>query len=198
MTSIQDYRIFQPPQPLNFYEWTTQEARTYFNWFIAQIPERLKMLRTLAVDLGVSETSLDLTPESMPALGFLLGSMTSKRIKDVAETLSEREAQPEWMRPYLEDWTLSQETLSVCVDCGIYFAEALRLRHPKLKWDFVRRGKSNIEFHQPVLVPFPHGVELNPVSIMTVVAFGHTRGKPAAARLPEVYHVWESKAEQNF
>lgn len=47
LTNLHGYEPFAPPRPIDFDSWSQREARSYFEWFVDQIPERIDQLRKL-------------------------------------------------------------------------------------------------------------------------------------------------------
>jgi hypothetical protein len=110
--------------------------------------------------------------------------------------VSEYRALPNHLRPLVEveDWQLTEKTLSLCVDVGIYLAEVLRGAHPELKWSLWTRR--TVDYHRPVLVGFQGQVPMDPIRIAINVALGMVRGERQPTRLRELFDVWSKKVAQ--
>ena len=170
------YRPFRPPKRLDFTGWSRQEARSYFEWFTERIPERMGELRR-TIERLKHDCSLDGTPDSLICLGEILLSRVSTRASTPEETAQEATELPQQLRPFveIEEWQLTEETLSLCVDVGIYLAEVLRSTHPDLRWALWTR--KTVDYNRPVLVGFQGNVPLDPIRIAINVALGKARGE---------------------
>ena len=195
MKSNATYELFDPPFELAFDEWGGREARTFFNWFVAHIDERLGVLREFAASEGVRE--LDLSSDSL----YDLGAFFSGHVKGRPKTAREKEVlREEWARrpavlqvhydPDRE--VLNEETISLCFDVGIYLAETLRREHDALRWDLWKH--KTVERNRPVIVGFTTSVPLDPFLITTNIAFGTLRRGPQPNVLREVFDTWSRQA----
>ena len=186
------YELFTPPLSLDFARWSRPEARSYFEWFIDQIPSRLAELAR--VEAAMSEICpLDLLPESLVCLGKTFGSLVETQPRTQEQLTHARQELPSTLRPVVEveDWELTEEGLSLCVDVGVYFAEVLRKAHPTLRWEpWVRK---TVDLNRPVLVGFRGSVPLDPVRIAINTALSEAAGEHRPNRLSELFDVWSSK-----
>ena len=182
---LADYELFTPPYPLDFRNMSDKEACEYFEWFIQEIPKRLKELER------VSYVSLDFSENSISLLGSWFGKFVETRPRTYEELEIEYQKSPSWLHQYIGRTILTEETLSLCIDIAIYFGEVLRRRHPRLRWDFVKKPKRDAHLHQPVIVPFPHNMHLNPVPFLVNVAGGVFQGEEPATELRRLLAVWE-------
>jgi len=87
------YRLFQPPMPLDFEDWSAREAKSYFEWFVSQIDDRLDELHRL-VERARTDCRLDLTPESLACLGEFFVDEVSTRPSTPEETIEDWLALP--------------------------------------------------------------------------------------------------------
>ena len=189
------YRPFDPPERLDFDGWTRKEARAYFDWFVGQIPERLYELRRV-VAAADADCELDGSPDSLACLGepFLGWVTTRPRTPDEkAEAYADLPEHPQGAVE-VEDWELTEETLSLCVDVGIYFGEVFRAAHPQIEWQLWTR--KSVGHHRPVLVGAQGNVPLDPINIATNIAFGTARGRGRPGRLRELFDVWSDDVER--
>jgi len=187
--SLVNYRLFNPPFELEFDKMRPSEARAYFQWFKDQIPIRIGELQRVFKSSHPS-VDLDYSIESLKKLGEWFDSQVSVRPLSTSELAEQRANAPTWLHPYLPTSTYTVETISLCFDIGMYFAEVLRSRNPNLYWDYVRSPKRSADLHQPVLKPFRNG-HLNPFRIMVVIAGKVHQGKSASVELLEALRVWE-------
>jgi len=194
MTSLSalGYELFTPPLSLDFGRWSRREARTHFAWFVEQIPNRLAELAR--IEALMSETCLlDLLPKSLVCLGESFHSLVETRPRTQEQLTHARLELPSNLRPVVEveDWELTEEALSLCVDVGVYFAEVLRKAHPSLRWElWVRK---TVDLNRPVLVGSRGSVPLDPVRIAINTALSEAAGEHRPNRLSELFDVWSSK-----
>jgi hypothetical protein len=187
--SIKNYEPIPIPASLVSDMGGVKQARRYFEWFVSQIPTRLEALRHAVVSNGGSQISLDLSPASLAPLGAWLDTHLELRTRTAQEIERDTQSIPEWLRSEVEDSTFTDETVFLCIDVAIYFAEVLRQEYPALEWDFVRGPKNDADLYQPVLRSFGNA-HLNPVAVMLVTAQRVRNGDSAAEMLPRVYAVW--------
>ena len=191
--AIPGYTPFSPPFPQRYGEWKTQQAREYFEWFKAEIPARLSALSN-AVAAHPPVHSLDLSEACLPALGrWLDSSLTTQLLSEAEKAELKSKFRPEYLF-FMEPWKFTRESDSLCIDVGIYLAEVLRSQHPNLKWDFVRRAKTSVDYHQTVLVGFTARMSMNPVRIAHVIAVKSVKGTSAELELPDTLSVWSKSA----
>lgn len=181
---------------MEFERWTRSEALDYFDWFMTQIDQRIRTLSTAihGSDVG-SDCMLDGTPDSLLCLGEVLLAVTATRPSTAQERAAEASLFPEHLSSTVvpEGWELTEATLSVVVDVGIYFAETLRRAHPSLAW--VLWTRRTVDFQRPVIVPFRGGVPLDPIRISGNIALQAARGGPDRTRLRELFDYWGDRVE---
>jgi hypothetical protein len=162
-----------------------QQACEYFEWFVKEIPKRVSQLRQIC------PLDLDFSPDALVALGDWFGGLVETRQRTHNEMQQEYEKFPTWLWQYITNSTFTEKTLSMCIDLGIYFGETLHRRNPALRWDVVLKPKNDVDFHQPVILPFRRSMHLNPTTIMINVAATALRTESAGARLQEVFRYWD-------
>jgi hypothetical protein len=155
-------------------EWKPREAKKYFEWFLIRIPDRLAELRRL---VDVSQPGLgkrvDSSPESLGPLGeWFCTAMVWRRMNDDEirrETAGMSKRSRDLGMP-IEDLTLTTESLSICVDAGIYQGEIYRARFRGVHWALCTKPKRHVSYHQPLL----EGVQPVPVDpILATVTDGY-------------------------
>lgn len=110
-----------------FLSFTKREAEIYFNWYIEHIDERIEYLCEYVHSQGQS-IELDFSVNSI----IEIWDWYVKQIKIERYTRSELEEiakeYPQWIREEIisDDIKLSYETLAICSDVAIYFAEVFR------------------------------------------------------------------------
>lgn len=84
---------------------------------------------------------------------------------------------------------LTNRTISLAIDVGMYLSQVFRRSHPSLKWDQVLASKRSIDYGQPVLLGFGR-VPLNPVRMMLTLAHGFVDDSRTGKGLREIYDIW--------
>src|SRR5574341_577845 len=152
------------------------QAEIYFKSFVSGIPRRLTVLQQAIKASGHTELLLDFSFDSLRPLGDWFRNHIETRLLTQDELIQKKKSYPSWLHDYITPDTFTLETVSLCMDAGIYFAETLRYRYPILKWDLLRAPSSDISYHQPVVVPFRND-HMNPFLIMVNVAGGCMQGE---------------------
>ena len=185
------YEIIQPPFTLRFRTMSREEANDYFDWFMEQIPLRIKILEeAVQSTVGYEDWRADYTPESLERLGqwFYEHVETRKRTEREKETIYSRA--PEWFRGVeIEDWELTDRTFSLAMDIGMYLSRVLQKNLPGLRWEMVTKPKNDADFQQPVLAGTGRLV-LNPIWVLVTYAYGVARHSKGPERLREIYDIW--------
>lgn len=160
-----DYPLPEPPFPVReFQEMTAGEARRHFDWFVAQAPARLELLKRAIAATNGPVDQLDYSRASLVPLWT-------------------------WVVPRLGtadagDMTVGSKCL--VVDVGYYLAEVIIRCAADVHWMLWTdpRGPLN----QPVLTGFQ--VPLVPIDLVSACAWGAIRGKKQASYLKDSYDVW--------
>jgi hypothetical protein len=184
------YEPFSFPASSSFREMSSEEAQDYFENFVQTVPERISEIQRQLALTG-SDIVLDFSVDSVSQLGAWFDAHVEARAKTTEELLEEYADTPDWLRDRISKDTLTSQTISLCMDIGIYFAETLRRYHPHLKWALRRAPANDVSFRQPVLVPFKN-VYFNPFIIMLNVAGDVKSGKSAGEEVARLFRVWES------
>ena len=189
-----EYDVIQPPFTLEFRTMSTEEATNYFNWFMGQIPIRIKVLeQAVQSTAGYEDWQADYTPASLEKLGqwFCEHVETRKRTEDEKEAIYSKA--PEWFRSVeIEDWELTNRTFSLAIDIGMYLSCVLEKNVPGLKWELVRKPKNDVDFQQPVLVGTGKLV-FNPVRMLVIYAYSLADNTRGPEGLKELFDTWQSR-----
>lgn len=89
----------------------------------------------------------------------------------------------------ISEQVLSDKTLSLAVDVGMYFAQVVLKNVPGTHWGQPLGSKKFIDYGQPVIMGLH--TPLNPVRIATVTAQKISKSK--RAELLELYDIWTKK-----
>ena len=188
MEILPNYYNFNPVFSfvLNFREMSHKEAKEYFDWFVRQIPARMEMLQRATN----TNNMLEFSPQILVLLGEFLNKNVQLRVLTDAEISQEQAKLPAWFQDFMPDKVLSDQTISLCVDIGIVLGEMLISAHHRLKWDFHHNRKNDVNYQQPILVGFRHKIELNPVRLVTIVAYKVADGESSENELLKLFNTW--------
>jgi hypothetical protein len=166
---------------------TTAELRTYAEWFIGAIPGRLTQLASavnssngdLTWQADRSETSLD-------ELGRWLCRHVETRVKTSAEREHAQALLSRFGEPSATE--LTDRTVSLSLDVGMYFGEVLLAQRPGLVWTQEVTSRRSVDYgHMVIRVA---DVPLNPVRVALNIAYSVAKGADASAKLRSVYSHW--------
>ena len=117
------------------YEWPRSDAEKDFDYFVANLDERIALLNRLTTQNDGPK--LDFTDDSIAALN---------------EWFVDR-AEPD---PDQENWPggLTAEWYSAVGDMRAYLGETLRRRRPNLRWQLWTRSKKDVAYQVPVIAGF--------------------------------------------
>lgn len=186
-----EYENIQPPFTLRFQSMSREKAEAYFTWFMEQIPVRVSALeQAVQSTVEYEDWQADCTPESLEKLGQWLCEQVETRERKKAEKEAIYGRAPTWFRNVeIEDWELTNRTLSLALDTGMYFGRVSEENLSGLKWVMVKRPKNDADFQQPVLVGTGR-LRLNPVRILVTYVYGIARCSKGPGRLRELYNTW--------
>src|SRR5512136_905587 len=118
------YTTIRPPFTLRFHEMSKQELRSYATWFHNIALERIsELLKAVNCTPGYEHWRADFTPESLDLIG--------RWFEGQVETRKDTPAEVEELRSELKfpievpEGQLTDRTISLAMDIGIYFAEAV-------------------------------------------------------------------------
>jgi hypothetical protein len=181
------YSVIQPPFRLKFGEMSKKELKEYSKWFQEMIPQRIEELaKAVKESLGFETWQADFSPGSLNKLGEWFQSQVTTRPRD------EEELQKIASLPFpteVPNRELTNRTISLAIDVGMYLSQVFRRQHPSLKWDTVLGSKQSIDYGQPVLLGFGR-VPFNPVRMMLTLAHGFVDRSRSDKGLREIYDIW--------
>ena len=190
-----DYKILIPPVSKPYAKFTINEAKKYFEWYINQIPFRIKYLEE------VSECRLDMTSQSLVSLWqWFLNSA------EVEDTPKKRMAELKRLRkksPFAEDILrenkvqFSLKTEYIIRDIGMYVGQFFVENSNKLYWSFLTDTEDGFLVNVPLISGFmdyefnpPFPMQFEPNHMVGVIAsnvFDHTQ---KATDLVDLCNLW--------
>lgn len=189
------YQMMVPPFEVpNFRLLKKKQADQIFNWYVGEIPFRLKLLQEY-LDLKTdSKIKLTGEPETLRMLwSWFLGTITTrKRTKEELE--NDLKDVPEYLHRQIEqdDKKIEWESLSIGMDIAIYFAEIVICHHPNIHWGYFTKPKNRMSVNEPVLLGFLGQDDLNPRLIVNNCMLHSLRDKDPN-KLWDCYNFWISE-----
>ena len=193
------YRKKQIDEKIDYFiSFTKKEAEIYFNWYIAQIDERIEYLEKY-IYTQCHSIKLDFSVNSL----IVVWDWYVKQITVEKYTLEELEeiAQnyPEWTYESImsDNKKFSDKTLAICSDVAIYFAEVIRRNHKDyVSWGYFTEPKTYDSVNEPVLLGFIGNQNLNPWRIVFVCTCHFIEGNKNF-NLSQMYEVWIDNIKRN-
>lgn len=190
------YEIIQPPFTLVFREMSKKELRAYYDWFLAQVPQRIDILiNAVHATTGYEDWSADYSPDSLNALGKWFAGQVETRDSTPEEIEEIYRDSPAWFQQVeIDTRELTNRTFSLAIDIGMYMSQVF-LRHVDgLSWKHVIKGSKNyVDYGQPVITGFGSD-EFNPARMLVVLAYSISSGKKAGEGLRNLYDIWKKFA----
>lgn len=184
-------------------EWSVQEAKSFFNWLLSVHPQRIDGLLQF-----FNETLTDSPEGDLVKLGEHVAQVIqtpefSRQPSDIPERVFDfsppvsRETISEYFR-YLSsrDPQLTNAGYALAVDMGLLVAQfLLDTCGDRVKWSIVRRPKSDVSYHLPVLVGFGK-LKFDPILISTSQTYGLLHGDRGPTAWRKVFTIWKDMALQ--
>jgi hypothetical protein len=155
--------------------WSAKEAREYKDWLMSSMDGRIRRL----VQMFDEPLRLD-GRDHLTALG----KKVSRAFKDA---------------PFSEDSPggrrLTNAGYALAADMGLLVALYLLRAHPgTIRWETIRKPKSEVSYNLPVLEGFANGNYLDPVGGSTAEAAAILRGQRGPDAWVRVLEFWEDGA----
>jgi len=173
---------------------TKKELKTYFQWFMEVLPQRVNELAAVVQETPGFETwEPDFTPDSLNTLGQWFVGQIETRSRTQGELQAIKDSLVFPMDIPSEE--LTNRTFSLAMDIGMYFSQVLMKNYSSLKWEHPLGNKRFADYGQPSLIGFGT-VTLNPVAIAVTLAYGLARKTKTGKRLREVYDYWAQRVQK--
>jgi hypothetical protein len=170
-----------------------KELREYYAWFQDIMPQRIDELASaVRLSPGFETWRPDYKPDSLNALGHWFAAQVQTR----PLTTEEEEEFSALVPNPRKTWELTNRTLSLAMDLGMYLSQVLLRNHSSLQWDQPLGSKRFIDYGQPVLMGFVRKVPFNPVGMMVTFAYGLARKTRTGKGLREIYDIWSRMIDQ--
>lgn len=174
------YPPFIPPSRLSekpHREWSKAEAEHYSEWLVGSIDVRTDaLLNYFGLDPGAWE------PRD---LLMRLGALVAEHLGDAQ--FSERQADGAT--------TLTNAGHALAADAGLLTAKLLlRATGRRLRWEVVRKPKSDLSYNLPVLAGFNHNLILDPVGGSIAEARAVLAGRGSGDAWARILDFWSNGA----
>ena len=127
---MSEYKIFDPKLDKPSHLAGRKEARIAYEWFVESIPERIEVLKSFVKECGYPVLE---GREFLPVLNDFYFGVCS-------EIIGQEEPGP------LE--------FSLASDINMYIGDSLVQQFENLDWTFHTFGKSDVDYHRPVVMGF--------------------------------------------
>ncbi len=206
-TRMQNYSLIAPSVSLwaNFAKLTHVEARSYFGWFQSQIPIRIETLQAAVSssdNLAFRNWRATKTPDSLDILGTWFAETAKIRQKTDAEKQRDAEfiaslpdndpkdRRKSWYKP--TDWMLTDITISLIYDVGMYLGEVFTHSDVRLSWILsVKTRKSDFQYQKPVVTGFGK-IDCDPIGLVHVIALKYIDKSSRPSELLGIYNYWNA------
>lgn len=185
-----EYYMMQPPiEKVVFKDMKPKEAQAYFDWYMSEIPTRIKMLKNIVGE--EADLKLDYSLNSLVSLwGWFENKIVLvERDKDLFQ--KDLDEAPEWFKPYVSNKILSYDTLMYAMDIAIYYGELIIKNNPEIHWGFFTKPKNRSGVNEPTLLGLSGNDDLNPRKIIYNLTQRSVKEKDKN-RLLNNYNVWLS------
>jgi hypothetical protein len=188
LTKMRTYKTIEPPfASLKFREMSKKELVDYNRWFLDVLPERIDELgKAVNSSPGFGDWKPTYLPDSLNTLGKWFAAQVQTR----QHTPEELSSIPSHVMEWVSEGELTNQTISLSMDVGMYLGQLLLLNNPSLKWDQIFGSRKFIDYGQPVLVGFKGDVPLNPVHIVVTLAYGLAKKARDSKDLRKIYDTW--------
>jgi hypothetical protein len=131
-----------------------KKVEEYFEWYINEIPNRIKLLRSAYKLHNRNDNVLDYSSDSLKSIW----AWYLKNVKIVPlsneEYESELKSVPPHIRYCIPKKKIELGWVQIALDIGIYMALCMLNYCPKLKWGFVSKPWNLDSVNKPVLLGF--------------------------------------------
>lgn len=186
------YQQIKRPFTLDSCGMSKQELINYANWFHSVIDERISQLESAVRETpGFQSWRATFDPESLTKLGEWFAGAVSMRLrtpKEMAELASRGDS-----RIAVPEQEITDYSISLATDIGMYFARTMERAHPTVAWKQLFGDKRFIDYGRPVLVGFGPA-PLNPVHIAITLAYALASKEQSGERLRSIFDYWSKMA----
>jgi hypothetical protein len=190
-----DYKMMVPPNEIiNFSELRKKQVDEHFNWYVSQIPFRIRQLENYVNSELGENLEFDFSKKSL----IYIWQWFEKYIKTEKKTENEMNEElikyPQWLHSTIleEDYKFTLDSIILDMDLAIYFAETIINNNPTIKWGYITKPKNRMSVNKPVLLGFKGGQDLDPRNIILNCMYSTIENKDSQM-LFNLYNIWIDK-----
>lgn len=187
-----EYPLMAPPFHIkNFDEMSETDAKEHYEWYLSEIPNRLKLLETsVKVLKPKQDIEFDFTKESLIGLW----SWYLDNVEIVQKTEEEYQLEVNNSNSMTRKSIMKEKItigwLAIAMDISIYFAECFVRNNEVLQWGLMTKPKSLACVNKPVVIGFRHNMQLDATNILFVQTRKILKGLKKKDALLQLYDNW--------
>ena len=173
------------PIDFRYKEYSQKHLKSNADWFYNNKSERLSILKT-AVTHQHQCNLLDYSCDTL----ILLARWLNNNFEKIPLTASQLEKKRAENASYIkiEEWRLSDESLSMVFDVGVFLGEMMIFNHSYLEWQQYLRNKNNNDYGHMVINLGK--VSMNPIWLVYIQVLKMADGSFSETCLSDIYNVW--------
>lgn len=177
------YTICVPPISKPFESFNSAETKSYFDWYVNIIPDRIQYLtKVISDDLGTGNKFNILSPESLVQIWtwFLREAKIETTASDALH--------------------LDMQTEYIVRDIGMYVGEMFNSHYSCINWGYYEMPKTDFFVNRPLLIGFkdnsispPFNMVFEPIHMIRVQACKLLSNRQKNDDLLKLYNKWAEK-----
>ncbi len=166
-------------------DYSLESLKNNADWFFENKSTRLEILKT-AVSSQYQCDFLDYSCDSLKLLAKWLNS-TFEKVPLTTSQLEEKRAKT---ASYIdiEDWRLSDISLSMVFDVGVFLGEMMIYNHQGLEWQQYLKNKKNNDYGHMIIDLGK--IYMNPIWLVYIQVLKMADGSFSETCLSDIYNVW--------
>jgi len=191
-----EYHIMELPfGAKDFMYFSKEEAESYFNWFMVEIPNRLNIFKGFFLSFSENVDIFDYSVESLDAIWRWY--LKYVIIEDVEPEVYQKKLEKthEHIRPYIPTKQLGVGWTQIAVDIGIYFSQCLLKHCSQLRWGVETEPPDLYIVNRPAVEGF-NGDSFEPIHVMLVMSDRVVDGDSSESALSKLFDTWMSKPKE--
>lgn len=166
-------------------DYSLESLKNNADWFFENKSTRLEILKT-AVSSQYQCDFLDYSCDSLKLLAKWLNS-TFEKVPLTTSQLEEKRAKT---ASYIdiEDWRLSDISLSMVFDVGVFLGEMMIYNHQGLEWQQYLKNKKNNDYRHMIIDLGK--IYMNPIWLVYIQVLKMADGSFSETCLSDIYNVW--------
>ena len=168
------------------------QAQQLFDWYISEIPQRVKLLEECFNDEWCHSIPFDYSIDSLDLLWKAFTKYIKSYKKSRKDIMAENANLPRYVLDDMlnDNRHLANETEILAFDIAMYFGETLSRNFPGISWGFFTKPKNMASVNKAVLVGFMRNMYMDPTRII-MVGCSRFLDKPDYSYLEKIANVWK-------